>query len=65
MDEKALFTRFWTEEAQTTRKVLARIPEHGPPPCEQEGSVCGSIQAGNPRSPREPERSSRPLSESS
>jgi uncharacterized damage-inducible protein DinB len=27
MDEKALFTRFWTDEAQTTRKVLARIPE--------------------------------------
>jgi uncharacterized damage-inducible protein DinB len=27
MDEKALFTRFWTDESQTTRKVLARIPE--------------------------------------
>jgi uncharacterized damage-inducible protein DinB len=27
MDEKALFTRFWTEESQTTRRVLARIPE--------------------------------------
>ena len=27
MDEKALFTKFWTDETQTTRKVLARIPE--------------------------------------
>lgn len=27
MDEKALFTNFWTQEATTTRKVLARIPE--------------------------------------
>lgn len=27
MDEKALFTKFWTDEAETTRKVLARIPE--------------------------------------
>ena len=27
MDEKALFTRFWTNESATTRKVLARIPE--------------------------------------
>jgi uncharacterized damage-inducible protein DinB len=27
VDEKSLFTRFWTEEAKTTRKVLARIPE--------------------------------------
>ena len=27
MDEKALFTKFWTDEALTTRKVLARIPE--------------------------------------
>lgn len=27
MDEKELFTRFWSTEAQTTRKVLARIPE--------------------------------------
>lgn len=27
MDEKALFTEFWTNEARTTRKVLARIPE--------------------------------------
>lgn len=27
MDEKALFTRFWTNESRTTRKVLARIPE--------------------------------------
>lgn len=27
MDEKALFTKFWTQESQTTRKVLARIPE--------------------------------------
>ena len=27
MDEKSLFTRFWTEEAKTTRKVLERIPE--------------------------------------
>jgi uncharacterized damage-inducible protein DinB len=27
MDEKSLFTRFWTNESKTTRKVLARIPE--------------------------------------
>lgn len=27
MDEKALFTTFWTDEARTTAKVLARIPE--------------------------------------
>jgi uncharacterized damage-inducible protein DinB len=27
VDEKALFTKFWTDEALTTRKVLARIPE--------------------------------------
>jgi uncharacterized damage-inducible protein DinB len=26
MDEKELFTRFWTDEARTTRKVLAKIP---------------------------------------
>jgi uncharacterized damage-inducible protein DinB len=27
VDEKALFTKFWTTESETTRKVLARIPE--------------------------------------
>lgn len=27
MDERALFTRFWTDESKTTRKVLERIPE--------------------------------------
>jgi uncharacterized damage-inducible protein DinB len=27
MDEKALFTKFWTDESQTTRKVLSRIPD--------------------------------------
>jgi len=27
MDEKALFLKFWSSEAPTTRKVLARIPE--------------------------------------
>lgn len=27
MDEKALFTEFWTQESKTTRNVLARIPE--------------------------------------
>ena len=27
MNEKALFTKFWTKEAKTTRNVLARIPE--------------------------------------
>ena len=27
MDEKSLFTQFWTNESQTTRKVLARIPD--------------------------------------
>jgi uncharacterized damage-inducible protein DinB len=27
VDEKSLFTEFWTTEAKTTRKVLARIPE--------------------------------------
>ena len=27
MNEKALFTEFWTKEAKTTRNVIARIPE--------------------------------------
>ena len=27
MNEKSLFTKFWTNESATTRKVLARIPE--------------------------------------
>ena len=27
MDEKSLFTNFWINESETTRKVLARIPE--------------------------------------
>jgi uncharacterized damage-inducible protein DinB len=27
MDEKSLFTKFWTDESATTRKVFARIPE--------------------------------------
>jgi uncharacterized damage-inducible protein DinB len=27
VDEKALFTKFWTTESETTRKVLARIPD--------------------------------------
>ena len=27
MDDKALFTDFWTKESKTTRNVLARIPE--------------------------------------
>lgn len=27
MDDKPLFTRFWIDEAKTTRNVLARIPE--------------------------------------
>jgi uncharacterized damage-inducible protein DinB len=27
MDEKALFTRFWTAESKTTSKVLNRIPD--------------------------------------
>jgi len=27
MDEKALFTKFWSNEAKTTLKVLSRIPE--------------------------------------
>jgi len=27
MNEKALFTKFWTDESGTTRNVLARIPE--------------------------------------
>jgi uncharacterized damage-inducible protein DinB len=27
MDEKALFTKFWTTESETTRKVIARIPD--------------------------------------
>lgn len=27
MDEKALFTKFWTKESKTTSKVLSRIPE--------------------------------------
>jgi len=27
MDDRALFTDFWSKESQTTRKVLSRIPE--------------------------------------
>ena len=27
MDEKSLFTKFWTDESKTTSKVLSRIPE--------------------------------------
>jgi uncharacterized damage-inducible protein DinB len=27
MDEKTLFTKFWTDETNTTGKVLSRIPE--------------------------------------
>ena len=27
MDDKSLFTKFWTDESKTTRKVIARIPE--------------------------------------
>jgi uncharacterized damage-inducible protein DinB len=27
VDEKALFTKFWTDESKTTLKVLSRIPE--------------------------------------
>lgn len=27
MDDRSLFTEFWTKEAQTTRKVLERIPD--------------------------------------
>jgi uncharacterized damage-inducible protein DinB len=27
VDEKALFTKFWTQEATTTSKVISRIPE--------------------------------------
>ena len=27
MDEKSLFTKFWTTESKTTAKVLGRIPE--------------------------------------
>ena len=27
MDEKALFTKFWTQEAKTTSKVISRIPD--------------------------------------
>ncbi len=27
MNEKELFTKFWTEESETTKKVLSRIPE--------------------------------------
>ena len=28
MDQKALFLKFWTKEADTTRKVLSRVPEN-------------------------------------
>ena len=28
MDEKSLFTKFWTNESKTTRNVLARIPDN-------------------------------------
>ena len=27
MEEKSLFTQFWTKESKTTQKVLSRIPE--------------------------------------
>ena len=27
MDDKSLFTRFWTDESKTTRNVISRIPE--------------------------------------
>ena len=27
MEEKALFTKFWTDESKTTRNVISRIPE--------------------------------------
>ena len=27
MDEKSLFTKFWTNESKTTRNVIARIPD--------------------------------------
>jgi hypothetical protein len=27
MDEKSLFLKFWTREAEATRKVLSRVPE--------------------------------------
>ena len=27
MDEKSLFTKFWTDESKTTSKVLSRIPD--------------------------------------
>ena len=27
MNEKSLFTKFWTDESKTTRNVIARIPE--------------------------------------
>jgi uncharacterized damage-inducible protein DinB len=27
VDEKALFTKFWTDESETTSKVIGRIPE--------------------------------------
>ena len=27
MDDRELFTKFWTDESKTTRKVLTRIPE--------------------------------------
>ena len=27
VDERSLFTEFWTKESKTTRKVLERIPE--------------------------------------
>jgi uncharacterized damage-inducible protein DinB len=37
VDEKALFTTFWTNEARTTRNVIARIPE-------------GSVYRPDPRS---------------
>lgn len=28
MDDRSLFTDFWTKESETTRKVLSRIPEN-------------------------------------
>jgi hypothetical protein len=39
VDEKSLFTEFWSKEAKTTSKVLSRIPE---------GSAWPDGNAGSP-----------------
>jgi uncharacterized damage-inducible protein DinB len=53
MDERALFTKFWTHESGTTAKVLKRIPEgsdYRPDPKSPDARWQGSLDFfGRPR----------------